>query len=63
MPPTAVDHGESAGALTVGGRPSAVKSPVSPEEKLAEIPVTAALSEMKFRVSRKLVGRTGSGKP
>src|ERR1700689_4186771 len=51
IPPTPVAYGESAGALTLGGKyigSSSVSSPLSPVEKLAGIPWTAAISLMRF---------------
>src|SRR5580698_4243779 len=52
-PPTAVDQGESAGALTVGRKTlsESSKLPSSPDAKLKEIPVAAPISEIKLSVS------------
>ena len=62
-PPTAVAQGESAGALTVAGMPKSVKSPLSPEEKLAEIPLTAAISLIRFSVASTVAGMKDSTEP
>src|ERR1700722_398495 len=62
-PPTAVDQGESAGALTVGRKMSSVRAkvPSSPDAKLKEIPEAAPISEIRFSVSSSVAAVSASG--
>src|ERR1700686_690333 len=64
-PPTAVDQGESAGALTVGRKTPSVSSklPSSPDAKLKEIPAAAPISEIRFSVSSSVAAVSASGEP
>src|ERR1700730_15863937 len=64
-PPTAVDQGESAGALTVGRKTPSVsaKVPLSPDAKLKEIPAAAPISEIRFSVSSSVAAVSASGEP
>src|ERR1700733_1392852 len=64
-PPTAVDQGESAGALTVGRRTSSMSAyvPSSPVAKLKEIPAAAPISEIRLSVSSSVAAVNASGEP
>src|SRR5580704_8559686 len=62
VPPTAVENGADAGELAVGAS-TTEKSPWSPVAKFAEIPATAAISEIKPWVWITLPGRKNSGNP